>query len=45
MYAYGKLTTPKATEFSNRLITLPIHMDVTPEDVEKVVMVLRRFFT
>lgn len=45
MYAYGKLTTPIATKYSNRLITLPIHMDITPDDVEKVVMVLRRFFT
>ena len=45
MYAYGKEATPKATEYSNRLITLPIHMGVTPDDVEKVVMVLRRYFT
>jgi len=33
MYDYAQGTCPKAEEFSNRTISLPLHMSITAEDV------------
>ncbi|MBD3393407.1 MAG: aminotransferase class V-fold PLP-dependent enzyme [Chitinivibrionales bacterium] len=43
MYAYGAGTCARAAEYASRLISLPLHLRVTTEDVEKVVSVLRSF--
>ena len=36
MYAYGKGTCPKAERASDRLITLPIHLRLSDDDVNRV---------
>jgi dTDP-4-amino-4,6-dideoxygalactose transaminase len=36
MYAHGKGTTPNATQASNELISLPLHMKLTESDVDKI---------
>lgn len=43
MYLYGKGTCPFAHEVSNHLITLPLHMWLTDEDVQKVIDVVNEF--
>lgn len=43
MYEKGAYNTPKATEYSDRLITLPIHCNMSLEDANKVVQLVRRF--
>ena len=37
MYNYAHGTCPNAHKYSNQLITLPIHPNLTEKDVEKVV--------
>jgi len=41
MYSYAEGTCPRARVKSNTLITLPIHLNLTDEDVNKVVDVLK----
>jgi dTDP-4-amino-4,6-dideoxygalactose transaminase len=36
MYAYGKGTCQKAARASDRLITLPIHLRLSDDDVNRV---------
>lgn len=43
MYKYANGTCPKAHEVSQHLITLPLHMWLTDEDVQKVIDVVNRF--
>lgn len=43
MYLYAKGTCPKAHEVSNKIITLPLHMWLTDEDVEKIIKVVNDF--
>lgn len=43
MYSYAKGTCPFAHEVSNHLITLPLHMWLTDEDVQKVIDVVNEF--
>ena len=43
MYTYAKGTCPKAHELSEHIITLPLHMWLTDEDVEKVIAVVREY--
>lgn len=43
MYLYAKGTCPFAHEVSNHLITLPLHMWLTDEDVQKVIDVVNEF--
>ena len=43
MYTYAKGTCPKAHELSEHIITLPLHMWLTDEDVEKVIDVVKGY--
>lgn len=40
MYRYAKGTCPKAHEISEHIITLPLHMWLTDEDVRKIIAVV-----
>lgn len=44
MYLYANGTCPNAHECSQHLITLPLHMWLTDEEVQKVIAVVNRFF-
>lgn len=44
MYRYGNGTCPVAHEVSNHLITLPLHMWLTDEDVDKIIRVVIDFY-
>jgi len=44
MYKYGRGTCPNAHKISQHLITLPLHMWLTDEDVEMVIKSLYEFF-
>ncbi len=44
MYLYANGTCPNAHEISQHLITLPLHMWLTDEDVERVITVVKEFF-
>jgi len=41
MYKYAKGTCPNAEWYSNELITLPIHLDLTKEDCVKVINTIK----
>lgn len=41
MYQFGQGTTPNVTSFSNRTITLPVHMHLSVEDARYVVQKLK----
>lgn len=43
MYTYAKGTCPKAHEMSEHLITLPLHMWLTNEEVEKIIKIVNDF--
>jgi dTDP-4-amino-4,6-dideoxygalactose transaminase len=43
MYTYAKGTCPKAKEKSDHLITLPLHMWLSNEEVEKIIQVVNDF--
>lgn len=43
MYTYAKGTCPKAHELSEHIITLPLHMWLTDEDVEKVIRIVGNY--
>ena len=43
MYAYGKNTCPRAEYYSEHMITLPIHLRLTDEDVEYVIKTVLDF--
>ncbi len=43
MYTYAKGTCPKAHEMSEHLITLPLHMWLTNEEVEQIIKVVNDF--
>lgn len=43
MYLYANGTCPKAHEVSQHLITLPLHMWLTDEDVQKIIDVVNGF--
>ena len=43
MYRYANGTCPYAHEVSQHLITLPLHMWLTDEDVEKIISVVNRY--
>lgn len=45
MYAYANGTCPVAHEVSQHLITLPLHMWLTDEDVEKIIDVVVKFYS
>ena len=36
MYKYAYGTCPKAHEYSNQLLTLPIHLDISKNNTEKI---------
>jgi dTDP-4-amino-4,6-dideoxygalactose transaminase len=40
MYAYAKGTCPRAEEISQSVISLPLHLNLDKEDIEKVVIAL-----
>ena len=40
MYRYAEGTCPKAREVSDHIITLPLHMWLTNEEVEKIVAIV-----
>lgn len=44
MYHYAHGTCPNAHEISKHLITLPLHLWMTDEDVERVISVIHNFF-
>ncbi len=43
MYTYARGTCPKAHELSERIITLPLHMWLTDEDVDKIIEIVNDF--
>ena len=43
MYTYAKGTCPKAHEMSEHLITLPLHMWLTNEEVQEIIKVVNDF--
>ena len=43
MYTYAKGTCPKAHEMSEHLITLPLHMWLTDEEVQEIIKVVTDF--
>jgi dTDP-4-amino-4,6-dideoxygalactose transaminase len=43
MYTYAKGTCPKAHEMSEHLITLPLHMWLTNEEVQEIIKVVNSF--
>lgn len=43
MYTYAKGTCPKAHEMSKHLITLPLHMWLTDEEVQEIIQVVNDF--
>lgn len=43
MYTYARGTCPKAHEISEHIITLPLHMWLTDEDVDKIIGVVNDF--
>lgn len=45
MYTYAKGTCPKAHEISEHIITLPLHMWLTNEDVSDIINVVNSFFS
>ena len=45
MYSYAKGTCPKSHLYSNSLITLPIHLDITQSDIDIVCTVLKNSLT
>jgi dTDP-4-amino-4,6-dideoxygalactose transaminase len=42
MYSYGQGTCPNATKLSQEVISLPLHMFLTNEDVQKVIEVVKK---
>lgn len=44
MYLYANETCPKAHEISQHLITLPLHMWLTDEDVQFIIASVKEFF-
>lgn len=43
MYAYAKGTCPRATYFSDHVISLPIHLRLSYEDIQKVIFEVIKF--
>ena len=43
MYRYAEGTCPKARELSEHIITLPMHMWLTDEDVQKIATIVNVF--
>ena len=43
MYTYARGTCPKAHEITQHIMTLPLHMYLTDEDVEKIIRVVNNF--
>lgn len=43
MYQYARGTCPKAHEISEHIITLPLHMWLTDEDVQKIIEVVNSY--
>ncbi len=43
MYTYARGTCPKAHEISENIITLPLHMWLTDEDVDKIIEIVNGF--
>lgn len=43
MYTYARGTCPKAHEISEHIITLPMHMWLTDEDVDKIIKIVNDF--
>lgn len=44
MYRYAEGSCPKAREYSEHIITLPLHMWLTDEDVEKIIETVKAFY-
>jgi len=42
MYSYGQRTCPNATKLSEEVISLPLHMFLTNEDIQKVIEVVKK---
>ena len=43
MYAYGRGTCPRAAYFSEHMISLPMHLKLTDEEVRKVICAVLDF--
>ena len=43
MYTYAQGTYPKAHEITNHIITMPLHMYLTDEDVERIAAIVNNF--
>jgi dTDP-4-amino-4,6-dideoxygalactose transaminase len=42
MYSYGQRTCPNATKLSEEVISLPLHMFLTNEDIQKVIEIVKK---
>ena len=45
MYSYGQGTCPNAAKLSEEVISLPLHMYLTKEDIQKVIEVVKKAVT
>ena len=45
MYSYGKGTCPNSAKLSEEVISLPLHMFLTDEDIQKVIEVVKKAVT
>ena len=43
MYTYAQGTCPKAHEISQHIITMPLHMYLTNEDVVRIASIVNNF--
>jgi len=41
MYSYAKGTCPKAQYYSDHIISLPLHLNITEEDIDTVIAILK----
>ncbi len=41
MYGYAKGTCPKAQHFSNHIISLPLHLNITEKDIKTIISILK----
>jgi dTDP-4-amino-4,6-dideoxygalactose transaminase len=45
MYRYANETCPNAHKISQHLVTLPLHMWLTDEDVQKIIDAVKGYFS
>ena len=43
MYTYAQGTCPRAHEVTQHIITMPLHLYLTDEDVQKIIRIVNNF--